>query len=329
MADRNSKPRVFVGSSIKGLDIARHARAALTHDANVELWEDALFKSTNVPVENLLRLVQEYDFALFILHPEDKATVREEEEVTVRDNVILELGLFLGKLGRSRVFFIAPHQTGRSHRDRLYLPTDLSGITPPEYDANAPNPRSSVANSLDEFRRALKAYSADNASSGILIDTELNFQGRYFRGYAGHDVYDKDNKPLDIRGEGTLDILASDKAIRINRTNTEGRYEVACRPYGRNESSFRKLADRKFHLKFKARAEGGKHELRVVVKNNDINKWVYDEIVIVQEGSEQEFEFDLTDVPASGDLVLRLDDRRIERAPSSVTISSFRLAEAP
>jgi hypothetical protein len=157
MPDPNSKPRVFVGSSVKGLDIARHARAALTHDANVELWEDALFKSTNVPVENLLRLVQEYDFALFILHPEDKATIREEEEVTVRDNVILELGLFLGTLGRSHVFFIAPQQSGRSHRDRLYLPTDLSGITPPEYDPNAPNPRSSVANSLDEFRRALKA----------------------------------------------------------------------------------------------------------------------------------------------------------------------------
>jgi hypothetical protein len=323
------KPRVFVGSSVKGLDIARHARAALTHDANVELWEDALFKSTNVPVENLLRLIQEYDFALFILHPEDKATVREEQEVTVRDNVILELGLFLGKLGRSRVFFIAPQQTGGSHRDRLYLPTDLSGITPPEYDPNAPNPRSSVANSLDEFRRALKAYSTDNANSGVLIDTERDFQTRHFVGYAGHDVYDRDNRPLDTRGEGTLDILGADKAIRINRTNTEGRYEVVFRPYGRREASFRKLDDRQFRLKFKARAEGGKHELRVVVKNVDTNKWVYDEIATVQEGKEQEFEFYLTDVPASGNLVLRLDDRGIERAPSSVTISSLRLAEIP
>jgi predicted nucleotide-binding protein len=118
------RPRVFVGSSIKGLDIARHARAALTYDADVELWEDALFKSTNVPVENLVHLIEQYDFALFILHPEDKATIRNEDEVTVRDNVIFELGLFLAKLGRSRVFFIAPQQPDRTHRDWLYLPTD-------------------------------------------------------------------------------------------------------------------------------------------------------------------------------------------------------------
>jgi hypothetical protein len=324
-----AKPLVFVGSSVKGLDIARNAQAELEHDAEVEIWTQGIFKSTNAPIEDLMDLIEKYDFALFVLHPEDKATVRGEDEVLVRDNVIFELGLFLAKLGRRRVFFIAPQQPDQTHRDRLYLPTDLRGITPKEYNPSARSVQASVATSLHEFRLALQAYSSSNANSGILIDTERNFQGRHFVGYAGHDDYDKDNKPLDTRGEGTLDILTSDKAIRINRTNIEGRYEVACRPYGRNESSFRKLADRKFHLKFKARAEGGKHELRVVVKNNDINKWVYDDIVIVQEGSEQEFEFDLTDVPASGDLLLRLDDRRIERAPSSVTISSFRLAEAP
>jgi len=207
------------------------------------------------------------------------------------------------------------------------LPTDLSGITPPEYNPDAPNPRSSVAISLDDFRSALQAYSKDHANSGILIDTERDFQSRYFVGYAGHDTYDRNNNPLDMRGEGTLEILAADKAIRINRTNTEGRYEIACRPLGRRESSFRKLADRKFHLKFKARAEGGKHELRVVVKNVDTNEWCYDEVATVQEGKEQEFEFHLADVPASGNLLLRLDDRRIERAPSSVTISALRLTE--
>ena len=318
-----AKPRVFIGSSIKGLDIARHAQAELDHDADPEIWDQAIFKSTNVPIENLLRLVQEYDFALFILHPEDVATVRDEEEVTVRDNVIFELGLFLGKLGRSRVFFIAPQQADRNHRNRLYLPTDLSGITPPEYNPGARNVRASVATSLDEFRRALKAY----AGSGILIDTERDFQQHHFVVRASHDVYDKDNKPVDPKGEGRFEIVAAEKAIRIHRTNKEGRYEVEYRPHGSKEPSFRKSIDRRFHVKFKAKAEGGKHDVRVVLKNIETDKWVFNEIATVQEGKEQEFEFYLRDVPASANLLLRLDDRGIEQIPSNVTISSLRVAE--
>ena len=318
-----AKPHVFIGSSIKGLDIARHAQAELEHDADAEIWTHAVFKSPYTPIENLLRLIEDYDFALFILHPEDKATIRNEDEVIVRDNVIFEMGLFLAKLGRSRVFFIAPQQPDRTHRDRLYLPTDLSGITPPEYNPSARNVRASVATSLDEFRRALNAYS----SRGTIIDTERDFQPHHFVGSASYEVWDKD-KPLDTRGEGTLDVLAANKAIRINRTNYEGRYEVAYLPYDKEDwISFRKIGDRRFHVKFKARAEGGKHKIRIVLKNVKANKWLGSQTNIVEEGKEQEFEFYLTGVPASANVLVRLDDLGIERVPSSVTISSFWLRE--
>jgi hypothetical protein len=327
-----AKPRVFIGSSVKGLRIAQHAQAHLRHDADVATWEDANFRPTHTPIENLMDLLPKYDFGLFILHPEDVATVRDEEEITVRDNVIFELGLFMGKLGRSRIFFIAPQQADRSHRNWLYLPTDLAGITPPEYNPGADNVRASVATSLDEFRRVLEAYAKEldaeepETTDGILIDTERDFQPVDFVGRASFDDYDRNNNPIGPRAQGKFEIVAAEKAMRINRTNKEGRYEIEYRPHGPREASFRKSVDRRFHVNFKARAEGGRHEIRVLFKNIETNKWVWNETATVQEGNEQEFEFYLR-VPASADLLLRLDDRGIERIPSSVTISSLRVVE--
>jgi predicted nucleotide-binding protein len=54
----------------------------------------------------LMAAVESCDFAVFVLLPEDHTDNRGQEALTVRDNVIFELGLFLGKLGRARNFFM-------------------------------------------------------------------------------------------------------------------------------------------------------------------------------------------------------------------------------
>lgn len=41
------------------------------------------------------------------------------------------MGLFIGKLGKEKVFFVLPKA-----EDNLHLPTDLLGITPGTYDNN-------------------------------------------------------------------------------------------------------------------------------------------------------------------------------------------------
>ena len=46
------------------------------------------------------------NFAIFVFHPDDKSLIREKEYDTVRDNVILELGMFIGTLGLEKCFIL-------------------------------------------------------------------------------------------------------------------------------------------------------------------------------------------------------------------------------
>jgi hypothetical protein len=60
---------------------------------------------------------------------DDITELRKEVVSTVRDNVVFELGLFIGRLGVERCFLVCPRGAGG-----LHLPTDLLGLTPVEYD---------------------------------------------------------------------------------------------------------------------------------------------------------------------------------------------------
>lgn len=122
-----SQPRVFIGSASEGLSVARAIQANLQSFAEVVVWEEAA-----VPMNETLRLVLEAvnsaDFAVFVLTPDDQVISRGlPAQAMPRDNVLLEIGLAMGALGRERTFLVAPARTP------LKLPSDLSGITLVEY----------------------------------------------------------------------------------------------------------------------------------------------------------------------------------------------------
>jgi predicted nucleotide-binding protein len=62
-----------------------------------------------------------------VISPDDEVTSREEEYSAPRDNTVFELGLFMGKLERSRTFIL--QEFGAD----VKIPTDLLGITPLSY----------------------------------------------------------------------------------------------------------------------------------------------------------------------------------------------------
>ena len=119
------KPSIFVGSSSEALPIAKAIRGELAKTFQPDLWSDHLFELGEDKVTNLLRFVQCYDFAVLVLSEDDVTISRKASQASPRDNVIFELGLFMGALGRRRAFVLVT----RTDDGPPKLPSDLLGNT--------------------------------------------------------------------------------------------------------------------------------------------------------------------------------------------------------
>lgn len=125
----NEKPRVFLFSSSEALPVARAIENALMNDPFLTVvWANGVFKVTNYTLETLEEELMQSDFAVAVAHPDDKTEVRDEEWPTPRDNVVFELGFFMGSLGRQRAVLMEPKGA------KLKLPSDLAGITTIKYN---------------------------------------------------------------------------------------------------------------------------------------------------------------------------------------------------
>ena len=125
------KPRLFVGSSTEALSIAYAVQENLERDAEVTVWTQGIFNLSSQTLQALIDALDEFDFASFVLTPDDLTRMRGTEHSVARDNVIFELGLFIGRLGRERCFIVVPRGS-----DDFHLPTDLLGVTPATYEPN-------------------------------------------------------------------------------------------------------------------------------------------------------------------------------------------------
>lgn len=128
----NEKPVIFLGSSVEGLPVAKHLQLGLKHSSLVvQLWTTGVFGPGGVTIDSLMAQAERCDFAAFVFGPDDKLTSRAAEYLAPRDNVIFELGLFMGRLDRNRCFVVREHATD------IKIPSDLLGITPLTYVAKA------------------------------------------------------------------------------------------------------------------------------------------------------------------------------------------------
>jgi CRP/FNR family cyclic AMP-dependent transcriptional regulator len=103
--------RLFIISSAEALPIARGIQNALEHDPfSVVIWTDGVFRVANYTLQSLEDEVDQSDFAIAIAHADDMTAVRGAEWPTPRDNVVFELGLFMGRLGRARAILMEPRE---------------------------------------------------------------------------------------------------------------------------------------------------------------------------------------------------------------------------
>ena len=127
------RPRVFIGSSKEGIDLANAVFSELENISEPRVWDQDVFKPMKGTLEALLSEIRVFDWAVLICTPDDVRTSREKESIVPRDNVIFELGLFIGAIGIDRVFMICPKN------DPIALPSDFMGITPLRYQHRSDN----------------------------------------------------------------------------------------------------------------------------------------------------------------------------------------------
>lgn len=127
------KPAVFIASSAEGLAVADAINVNLDHDVHCTLWRNNTFKLGSDGLSDLIKKSSAVDFAIFVFTPDDVATIRKKEEVVARDNVVFELGLFIGSLGRDRCYVVKPRGV------EMHLPSDLAGVTTADYVPDRPD----------------------------------------------------------------------------------------------------------------------------------------------------------------------------------------------
>jgi hypothetical protein len=115
-------PSVFIGSSTEGHSVAREVELQLVTYSRISLWSNGIFVLGQGTLESLMNALDDFDFAVMVLSPDDLLETRGQNFASPRDNVLFELGLFMGRLGRERTFILSEEGVD------LKLPSDLAGI---------------------------------------------------------------------------------------------------------------------------------------------------------------------------------------------------------
>ena len=121
------RPSMFIGSSVEGLAVAEAIQVNLDYDCETTIWSQGVFGLSKGTLESLVERLSDFDFAALVLTPDDLTLSRDLVEPSARDNVLLELGMFIGAIGRERTFAVYDRGAG------LKLPSDLAGVTPATY----------------------------------------------------------------------------------------------------------------------------------------------------------------------------------------------------
>ncbi len=125
---KHDKIRALIISSSEALQVARAVQSAFKNDPFITVvWDQGVFKISNYTLEDLERQLDRMDFAIAIAHADDLTEFRGKKWPTPRDNVIFELGLFMGRLGRPRAILMEPIG------EEVKLPSDYAGIKTVRY----------------------------------------------------------------------------------------------------------------------------------------------------------------------------------------------------
>lgn len=175
-------------------------------------------------------------------------------------------------------------------------------------------------------------YQLAAAGEQTLYDSSIGINLHDFNTVEGRSWNAQEGRTTGAKGTGALSIL-DDNVLNIQRTNTEGRYEVWLDRYTYDGKERTVIpvnemiaGNRKLRVSFEAKAVDAIHHLDVVLKDARTGATPHLKSVIVNRNEWAPFNLYFQVSPRI-DLLLRLYDTRVTRAPSSLQIKNLVVAE--
>lgn len=157
---------------MEGLSYAKALQVNLDHALQVTIWSQGVFGLSEGTLEDLTKKLEQMDFAALVVTPDDLVTSRGEEKPAPRDNVLLELGLCIGALGRERSFIVYDRTS------KIRLPTDLAGVTPATFhlhsDGNLEATLGAASTQIE--KKAIELGTRTKIGQVGLIDQQTQFR---------------------------------------------------------------------------------------------------------------------------------------------------------
>jgi hypothetical protein len=169
-----NNPAVFIGSSSQGVDFARAIGSQLAADAEITLSTESFAPPGQTSGETLVNSLSRFDFAVLALTPDDLVKNGDNGALGLRDNVLFELGVFAGRLGKERTFVV--HQSNAA----VKLPNELQDVTITGYEWPRPDGdrQTAVGPASDSIRATIRDLGFAEAKLEQQIQSMLREQKR-------------------------------------------------------------------------------------------------------------------------------------------------------
>lgn len=245
---------MFIASSSEGSSLAEQVKKALAKKSlEVKVWSDpGIFELSRTTIESLENQLRNFDFSLVVLTPDDVVKFRGEKANIPRDNVIFELGLFIGHIGRLRSFILTPSGS------RLKLPTDLAGITPAKYGVRKKRGKLlyDIPGAIKNIRRAIEKAPPsliDSLVSNLVFPSIVLEHAFYqFKEYFKSHLIQKFNCDAQIT------VLKRDGTLAWHMTPSSRGKDASIHKGNIISTSFpTKIIDRPFEAIIKSKAQKG------------------------------------------------------------------------
>lgn len=142
------KKRIFIGSSSEELELANKAKEILNQEFDVTIWNDnvwetSVFKINSNFLNSLLKASLQFDFGILLGTTDDKVIHRDKVVLQPRDNILFELGLFIGRLGLSKSAFVIDKD--------ISVLSDMTGISLVEFEKHNQDSFIKAINRVKDF----------------------------------------------------------------------------------------------------------------------------------------------------------------------------------